>query len=121
MVNTLFNTSSGNIVIGDYTFTGHNASIITGTHCYEKFLAERMGFPITGGDIKIGKGVWIGTNAVILGPCKIGDHAVVAAGSVVTPNSKIEPGVIVAGIPARIVKRLETPSKPLDELMCNVE
>lgn len=105
LANTLFNTSSGLIEVGDYTFMGHNVSLITGTHQYELLLSERMlNFPTYGRDIIIGKGVWIGSNAILLGPCKVGDHAVIAAGSVVLSGTNIPQGAIVAGIPARIIK-----------------
>ena len=105
MVNTLFNTISGYISIGDYTFTGHNVSIITGSHKYNFFLEQRMNeVSKSGGDIKIGNGVWIGSNALILGPCNIGDHAVIAAGCLVPPNSNIPAGHVVAGIPAKTIK-----------------
>jgi maltose O-acetyltransferase len=52
---------------------------------------------------KIGRDVWIGANAVILGGITIGDGAVVAAGAVVTND--VERGVIVAGNPAREMRR----------------
>jgi acetyltransferase-like isoleucine patch superfamily enzyme len=107
MMNTLFNTNSGCIEVGDYTFAGHNVSIITGSHSYRLFLEKRMKFQESGRDVFIGKGVWIGSNAVILGPCKIGDHAVVAAGAVVPPHSEIAPGTIVAGIPAKSIKTID--------------
>jgi len=105
MVNTLFNTSSGRIVVGDYTFTGHNVSLITGTHDYESLLEKRMtGIPHSGRDIIIGDGVWIGSNAVVLGPCTIGDHAVIGAGAVVLPGSEIPACAVAVGVPARPVK-----------------
>jgi acetyltransferase-like isoleucine patch superfamily enzyme len=108
LVNSLLNTSSGNIEIGAYTFTGHNVCILTGSHDYEKRLAERLAdYPKFGRDITIGQGVWIGSNATILGPCQIGDHAVVAAGAVVVPGSVIPAGAIVAGIPAKIIKQID--------------
>lgn len=107
MVNTLFNTSSGFVEVGDYTFAGHNVSIITGTHEYNLLLSERMlNCPSSGRDILIGKGVWIGSGAIILGPCKIGDHAVIAAGAIVTPGTEVPPGTIVAGIPAKAIKTI---------------
>jgi acetyltransferase-like isoleucine patch superfamily enzyme len=107
LVNSLLNTSSGNIEIGAYTFTGHNVCILTGSHDYKKQLEERLAdYPKFGRDITIGQGVWIGSNAMILGPCQIGDHAVVAAGAVVVPGSVIPAGAIVAGIPAKIIKQI---------------
>ena len=106
MVNTLFNVTSGAISVGDATFTGHNVCIITGTHDYHLFLEERKGnVPRTGRDIQIGKGVWIGSNAVILGPCTIGDHAVIAACSLVLDD--VPPYAVVAGIPARVIRTIE--------------
>src|SRR5450830_1051260 len=39
--NALFNTVSGNIEIGDYTFFGHSVSILTGTHDCSKVNLER--------------------------------------------------------------------------------
>lgn len=50
----------------------------------------------------IGNDVWIGINAIIMRGVKIGDGAVVAAGSIVTKN--IEPYSIVGGNPARHIK-----------------
>ncbi|MFM2430764.1 MAG: hypothetical protein RLZZ511_1977 [Cyanobacteriota bacterium] len=111
MVNTLFNLSCGEVWVGDYSFTGHNVSIITGTHNYRAYGPERMtDIPETGRDITIGQGVWIGSNATILGPCTIGDHAVIAAGAVVTAGSSIPAGAIVAGIPAQLIRQLAIPN-----------
>lgn len=56
------------------------------------------------GEIKIGRNVWIGDKVSILGGVTIGDNVIVGAGSIVThciPNN-----CIVAGVPARIVKRI---------------
>jgi len=109
MNNAMFNTSSGNITIGDYTFAGHNVAIVTGTHNYKKILYERQTcIPRQGNNISIGKGVWVGSNATILGPCSIGDHAVIAAGAVVTPRMDVPAGAIVVGAPARIVKYISS-------------
>ena len=105
MVNTLFNVSSGTITVGEHTFAGHNVSIITGTHDYTLTLQQRMrDIPRTGHDIEIGTGVWIGSNAVILGPCRIGDHAVIAACAVVTGD--VAPYTIVAGVPAKPIRQI---------------
>lgn len=107
MVNTLFNTASGRIVIGEYTFAGHNVAILTGTHNYNSFLLKRQqDVPRDGNDIKIGRGVWLGSNSTILGPSTIEDHAVVAAGAVVAPGSYIEKFTIYGGIPARLIGKI---------------
>lgn len=52
--------------------------------------------------ITIGNDVWIGMNSCILQGIKIGDGAVVGAGSVVTKD--VPPYAIVVGNPARIFK-----------------
>ena len=85
---------------------GHNVSVLTGTHDYTKKSKERMiSAPITGCDIYIEKGVWLGSNSTILGPCRIGENSVIAAGSIVTKD--IPNNVLVGGIPARIIKQLQ--------------
>ena len=60
---------------------------------------------MTEGEIIIGNDVWIGSNAVILPNCNIGDGAIIGAGAVVTSN--IEPYTVVGGIPARFIKKRE--------------
>ena len=105
LVNALLNVSSGRIVVGEQTFFGHNVSLITGTHDISAVMAERHDYPRDGRDIVIGKGVWIASNAVVIGRCTIGDHAVIAAGAVVTCD-RVESGYLYAGVPARKVRKL---------------
>ena len=104
LCNTLLNTDSGDIFIGDYSFTGQNVAILTGSHDIKKSGQDRKSAIATKNDIHIGKGVWLGSGCIILGPCEIGDNAVVAAGSVVIPHTRIEPSSLYAGIPAKIKK-----------------
>lgn len=87
VANTLFNVSSGRIIIEDYVFCGHNVSIITGTHDYRKTGFKRhKAVPREGRDVIIKKGAWIASNAIILGPCVIGENSVISAGCVVSNN-----------------------------------
>ena len=51
----------------------------------------------------VGNDVWIGHGATIIGGVKIGDGAIIAAGSVVTKD--IAPMTIVGGNPAKMIKR----------------
>lgn len=98
----LLNVSSGRITIGEYAFFGHGVSLLTGTHdISQRDLARQQAIPAEGRDIHVGRGAWISSNATVLGPCTIGDHAVVAAGAVVTDD--VPSGAVVAGVPARIV------------------
>lgn len=52
---------------------------------------------------EIGNDVWIGENVLIKSGVIIGTGACVAMGSVVTKN--VEPYTIVAGVPARVIKK----------------
>lgn len=54
------------------------------------------------GNIEIADDVWIGANAIICSGVKIGQGAVIAAGSIVTKN--VEPYAIVGGNPAKLIK-----------------
>ena len=54
------------------------------------------------------KGASIGSNATILAGVKIGEGAIVGAGAVVTKD--VAPYMIVAGVPARIVRRVPVAS-----------
>lgn len=101
----LLNTTSGEITIAPDAFFGHRVALLTGTHDIAQHGLDRQrAIPDHGRDVHIGEGVWVGTGAIVLGPCRIGAHSVVAAGAVVTRD--VEPETVVAGVPARIVRRL---------------
>nr|ASV46951.1 hypothetical protein [uncultured bacterium] len=53
-------------------------------------------------DTTVGNDVWVGARATILGGARVGDGAVVAAGSVVLDD--VPPYAVVAGNPARVVR-----------------
>jgi virginiamycin A acetyltransferase len=57
----------------------------------------------TKGDTVIGSDVWIGQNVTILPGVHIGDGAIIGASSVV--GSDVEPYAIVAGNPARLIRK----------------
>lgn len=64
--------------------------------------AGEDGHPATKGHTLIGNDVWIGTRSVILSGVRIGDGAVIGAGSVVSRD--VAPYSIVAGNPATFVR-----------------
>jgi acetyltransferase-like isoleucine patch superfamily enzyme len=68
--------------------------------------AERAADPRAGNaaPITIERGVFVGTRAIILKGSHIGAGAVIGAGSVVSGD--VEPGTLVAGNPARVVRSL---------------
>lgn len=88
----------GDVVIGCHVMMGPEVYIIPQDH---KILPEGFdGF--IHGDVEIGDYAWIGARAILLKGIKIGRHAVVAAGAVVTRD--VPDYAIVAGVPAKIVK-----------------
>lgn len=66
-------------------------------------LHMKIGHPSCKGDIIIENDVWIGANSTIMSGIRIGNGSVVAAGSTVTKD--IPPYSIVAGNPAKVVKK----------------
>ena len=103
--NAFFNLACGNITLEDFAFLGHNTSLITGTHdTLLKNHARQAAIPSSGRDIIIGGGAFLGANSTIIGPCRIGQDAVVDIGSVVVND--LEAGWIYSGVPARPIKKL---------------
>lgn len=105
---TIFNTMSGNITVGDFAIFGHGCQVLTGTHGTDTFLADRKKHPVEGRDIHIGNGVWVGSGSIVLGGVTIADHCVIAAGSIVRRDCGT-PG-IYAGNPAALVRPLTPPA-----------
>ncbi len=68
---------------------------------------EQTYFPRVTGPIRIDRCAWIGAGAVVLPGIAIGAGSVVAAGAVVVHD--VEPFTVVAGVPARLVRRLSPP------------
>ncbi|GAA3052260.1 hypothetical protein GCM10010464_15910 [Pseudonocardia yunnanensis] len=107
--NALFNMSGGTITIGEYAFFGHDVAVLTGTHDIEQFgRARQLAFPRSGRDVVIGDGVWLASDVLVLGPVTIGEHAVVAGGSLVRED--VEPYTVVAGRPAKVIKKITPPT-----------
>ena len=92
-----------NTLIGSHVYIGdHGHGIYSGdrqSSAKEAPAARRLG---GGGAVIIGNNVWIGDNAVILGPITIGNGSIIGANSVVRHN--VPNGTIVAGIPAKKIK-----------------
>jgi len=54
--------------------------------------------------VVIGDGALIGIGAILLKGSTIGAGAIVAAGAVVREDTEVPPGVMVAGVPARVIR-----------------
>ena len=59
--------------------------------------------------ISIGRGCWIGQNVTVLPGVTLGDNVIVGAGSIVT--SSFPSNVIIAGSPAKVIKRFNFEQK----------
>ncbi len=100
--NAVFNTVSGDITVGSWVMLAHGVYLASGEHDITKFNGERqVTAPYHGWDITIEEGAWLATNVTVLGPCRIGKHAVVAAGSLLRRD--VPAYTVFAGIPARQV------------------
>ncbi len=91
------------IRIGDNCFIAPGVHIYTATHPLN--ASERISGAEYGKPIHIGDNVWIGGRAVINPGVTIGNNVVIASGAVVTKD--VPDNVVVAGNPAKIIKRIE--------------
>lgn len=88
----------GGIKIGKNVSVSQEVIILTADHDFNSPDFAGRNRPVTIEDY-----VWIGTRAMILPGVTIGRGALIAAGAIVTKN--VEPFTMVAGIPAKFVKR----------------
>ena len=86
------------LVVNDQTVIGKNCHLRHATTIGNKLKPDGSysGSPV------IGDSVDIGAHVVVLGELKIGDRAVIGAGSVVTKD--VPAGATVVGVPARVLK-----------------
>ncbi|MUT64959.1 DapH/DapD/GlmU-related protein [Paenibacillus sp. NEAU-GSW1] len=82
------------IEVGDNTIIGYNTTILTHEYLIREYRIGR---------VRIGSNVMIGANTTILPGVTIGDHAVVAAGSVVYKD--VPAHAFVGGNPLRDLRR----------------
>lgn len=84
--------------------------LLTGKHMdiqeAESLSVSLHAVPESGRDITIEDGCYIGSGAIIVGPCRIGRNSVIAAGAVV--GSDVREFTVVAGVPARAIRSLTT-------------
>lgn len=98
------------ITIGDDVLIGAGVHMIAANHRFddtEKKISEQ-GHEFSKGGITIESDVWIGANAMVLAGVSVGTHSVIGAASVVTRD--VPPYSIVAGVPAKIIRKLASGS-----------
>ena len=99
---TYFQNFCGKIYLGKGCYIAPNVGIITANHDLNDLDQHAEGQ-----DVRIGERCWIGMNSVILPGVNLGDGTIVAAGSVVT-KSFPEGNRVIAGVPAKVIKVLDS-------------
>lgn len=92
-------SSGGSLTIGKNVIFAHNLCIQTINH----ELIDRKKFKHEA--VSIGNNCWLGNSVTILPGVKLGDNVTVGANSVVTKS--FPSNVVLAGVPAKIIKTLE--------------
>ena len=101
----------GQICIGNHVAIGPKVIFETLNH---SLTINSEGFrPGKSEDILVKDFAWIGAAAIILPGVTIGEGSVVAAGAVVTRD--VPSFCLVAGVPARVVKKLDRQPMPISE------
>lgn len=95
-------TTGGGIEIGDRTLIGYRTLISSANHVIPANKGRIFSSGHNPEKVIIENDVWIGGNCVITAGVRIGEGAVVAAGSVVTKD--VSPFTIVGGVPAKFIK-----------------
>lgn len=91
-----------NVEIGNHVIMGPDIKIYSRNH-----KAERIDIPIQAQGkhylkTKIGNDVWIGANVIITAGVTVGNHSIIAAGSVVTKD--VADYSVMGGVPAKLIK-----------------
>lgn len=98
-------TAHESIEIGDDVWFGQRVFATDAGHGYQDPdtpIGLQLG---AGAPVSVGSGSWVGHGAILLPGARVGRHVVVGAGAVV--RGEIPDHCVVAGVPARVVRRLE--------------
>jgi acetyltransferase-like isoleucine patch superfamily enzyme len=97
----------GGVVIGDNVIIAPHVQIMAVDHVFDDPTRPIIEQGIRALGIEIEDNAWIGSGAIILDGVRIGRGAVVGAGAVVTRD--VPPHTVVAGVPARVLRRIRRP------------
>ena len=90
------------IIVGDYVMFGPNVTLVTANHPIDPNL-RRKGYQYVK-EITIENNVWIGAGAILLPGVRIGENAIVGAGSVVSKD--IPKNTVAVGNPCRVIREI---------------
>nr|WP_310828730.1 sugar O-acetyltransferase [Paenibacillus typhae] len=91
----------GGITLEDNVLIGPKVNLITINHPLDP--SKRQSTIST--PIVIKKNAWLGAGAMIMPGVTIGENSIVSAGAIVTKD--VPPNTVVAGVPAKIIKKIE--------------
>ena len=91
----------GRVIIGDDARIADGVQLLSGKHHHGSSDQGVDLETVRHGRIAIGKGAWIGANAVVM--ADVGDGAIIGAGAVVT--NPVAAGTTVVGIPAKPIRK----------------
>jgi acetyltransferase-like isoleucine patch superfamily enzyme len=94
----------GGVTIGNRVYTSPLVQMLAVDHVFDDPRRPFVEQGITAQGIVVEDDVWIGAGAIVTDGVRIGRGAVVAAGAVVTRD--VCPHAVVAGVPAREVRRI---------------
>jgi carbonic anhydrase/acetyltransferase-like protein (isoleucine patch superfamily) len=96
------------IRIGNRTNVQDNSVIHVTNDTHATILEDEVtiGHSVTLHGCYIERGALIGIGSIILDDSRIGHHSLVAAGSLITPATKIPPRSLVMGSPAKVKREL---------------
>lgn len=102
--------AANKIKIGNNVLFSERVTVLDHYHKYEDVDLPVIDQPIAiKGEVIIEDECFIGINSVIIGNIRIGKHAVIGANSVVTHD--VPPFSVVAGVPAKVLKRYDFEKK----------
>lgn len=115
-ISSNFSTLAQGVDVMDYVYIGSNTHIGLGTLVNTKasvhheviineYCEISPGATLLGG-VHLGSYCQVGASAVILPKVKVGNHVIIGAGAVV--NKDLPDNVMVAGVPARILKEVDS-------------
>jgi acetyltransferase-like isoleucine patch superfamily enzyme len=99
------------VEIGDHCMLANGCFVSDADHRFDdpEQPVTWQGFQ-SRGPTRIGDNCWLGAHVVVTSGVTIGERCVVGANSVVT--SDLEPFSIAAGVPARLLRRVQFPLEP---------
>jgi acetyltransferase-like isoleucine patch superfamily enzyme len=107
LVGVIFATN-GRVIIGDYTFIAHEVVVADShwpsPHVHGIRVEHQAASSPAENCIVIGQNVWIGAQSIVIGRLRIGEGAIIGAGTLVTQD--VPPYTICAGNPMQVLRTI---------------